>query len=150
MSLALYQKEILNLAAAGEKPLVLADADISVRVDNPLCGDRVTIDITLTDDRITGIGHKVQGCALCQASAALIAAEVVGATGSEISAASEQLTKFIADEDDAVELSWPKMAVFAPVREFKNRLECLKLPFTAVLRAISNVKNPPAGKPGSD
>ena len=108
------------------------------------------IDITLTDDRITGIGHKVQGCALCQASAALIAAEVVGATGSEISAASEQLTKFIADEDDAVELSWPKMAVFAPVREFKNRLECLKLPFTAVLRAISNVKNPPAGEPGSD
>ena len=141
MSLALYQQEILALAAAGEKPKPLENADISMRVDNPLCGDRITISVTLSDGHVTGIGHKVQGCALCQAATALIASEVIGATAQEIETANAQLTQFIADEDDDVPLSWPKMSVFAPVRDFKNRLECLKLPFTALLRALSTAKD---------
>ena len=42
----------------------------SARRDNPLCGDRVTIDVRLDDSgKIAEIAHQVRGCLLCQASA---------------------------------------------------------------------------------
>ena len=66
MSLDLYQKEILALAKQGSTPERLDAPDASARVDNALCGDRVTIDVTVSDGKITGLGHKVQGCALCR------------------------------------------------------------------------------------
>ena len=46
MSLDLYQKEILALAKRGSTPERLDAPDASARVDNALCGDRVTIDVT--------------------------------------------------------------------------------------------------------
>ena len=97
-------------------------------MDNPLCGDRVTIDVTLSEGRITKLGHKVQGCALCQATAGLLMETAIGRRVEDIAKATEELTRFIAEEDDTISLSWPKLAVFQPVRKFKNRLECVRLP----------------------
>lgn len=42
-------------------------------VDNPLCGDRVTIDVKLAGGKLAAIGHQVRGCLLCEAAAATIA-----------------------------------------------------------------------------
>lgn len=137
MSLDLYQQEILALAKRGSTPERLDAPDASVRVDNPLCGDRVTIDVTLSEGRITKLGHKVQGCALCQATAGLLMETAIGRRVEDIAKATEELTRFIAEEDDTISLSWPKLAVFQPVRKFKNRLECVRLPLTALSRACA-------------
>ena len=72
MNDALYQAEILRLAKDGRGNQRLEDADGSARVDNPLCGDRVTVDLKL------------------------------------------------------------------PVREFKSRHECVRLPFDAALNALKD------------
>ena len=46
----------------------------SAAIDNPLCGDRVTLDVELgSAGRIARVGHVVRGCLLCEAAAVLIA-----------------------------------------------------------------------------
>ena len=137
MSLDLYQKEILALAKRGSTPERLDAPDASARVDNALCGDRVTIDVTVSDGKITGLGHKVQGCALCQATTGLLMETAIGRRVEDVTAASEELSRYIGEEDDTVSLSWPQMAVFQPVRQFKTRLECVRLPLTALSRACA-------------
>ena len=91
----LYHRAILDLARqAGGTPRLEAP-DASVTVDNPLCGDRVTLDLTLADGRVGAIGHKVRGCLLCQAAAAVIAARAPGETPAVLREVAGRLTEAI-------------------------------------------------------
>ncbi len=59
----LYQERIVALAKAKTGAGKLAMPTKSARRDNPLCGDRVTIDVTLDGSgRIAEIGQQVRGC----------------------------------------------------------------------------------------
>ena len=70
MSSELYHAELVARArqAFGEGRLPAAAA--SITLDNPLCGDRVTLDLEKSDGTVKAIGHEVKGCLLCAASAA--------------------------------------------------------------------------------
>ena len=59
MSEALYHKALVERARAAFGKGRLPDATSSATVDNPLCGDRVTLDLTVKDGRIAAIGHQV-------------------------------------------------------------------------------------------
>jgi nitrogen fixation NifU-like protein len=53
--------------------------DYSYEDDNPLCGDRIRIDLRVNgDDRITEAAFSGVGCAISQASADLLVESVVG------------------------------------------------------------------------
>jgi nitrogen fixation NifU-like protein len=53
--------------------------------DNPLCGDRIRIDLRVDEnDRITQAAFSGQGCAISQASADLLLESVVGKSLDEV------------------------------------------------------------------
>ena len=134
MSEDLYQQAILDYAKAATGAGRLEDADASVTLDNPLCGDRVTIDIKVADGRLAAVAHKVRGCALCEAAASVIGG---AATGRPI----DQLRHLYAGVADmlAADASppWAELAAFYPVRAFKSRHECVLLPFEALNDALA-------------
>ena len=75
----LYQDRIVALAKAKTGAGKLASPTKSARRDNPLCGDRVTIDVRVDGQgKIAEIAHQVRGCLLCQASASALASVAVG------------------------------------------------------------------------
>ncbi len=131
----LYQDRIVALAKARTGAGKLASPTKSARRDNPLCGDRVTIDVTLDGQgRITEIGHQVRGCLLCQASASALASVAVGRDSSGIADLRHDAERAVGREvGDARE----PFAAFAPVREHKSRQECVLLPFEALTDALS-------------
>jgi NifU-like protein involved in Fe-S cluster formation len=56
-----------------------------------LCGSRIVVDLTLADGRVTDFAQEVKACALGQAAAAVLGANVVGATVEEVAAARDDL-----------------------------------------------------------
>ena len=133
----LYQEDILALAKEGRAVPRIEGAHVTARVDNPICGDRVTIDLTLEDGRVTAVGAKVQGCALCQAATALIAEHAVGQPPAEIPHVADAVERYLTGED--VALPWGRLSSFAPVRQAKSRWECVLLPFRATLKALAGI-----------
>jgi nitrogen fixation NifU-like protein len=105
-------------------------------LDNPLCGDRVTIDLTLKDGRVAGVGHQVRGCLLCEASAETIAQHAPGKSAAELAEASAVVTAILKEGAPAPEGEWSALAVFAPVHDVKSRRECVLLPFEALEKAL--------------
>jgi nitrogen fixation NifU-like protein len=137
----LYQQAILDLARQATGHGRLEAPQASVRVDNPLCGDRVTLDLDIADGRVSAIGHQVRGCLLCQAAAAVIGARAPGQDAAALRACTERLKQLIvggagAADDAAIDGLWPELAAFAPVHRHKSRHECVLLPFTALGRAL--------------
>ena len=135
MTDALYQDRIVALAKAKTGAGKLANPTKSVRRDNPLCGDRVLLDVTLDGDgRITEIGHQVRGCLLCQASASALAAVAVGRDAAGVADLRLQAERALGRAEG--EAAAPYDA-FAPVRAHKSRQDCVLLPLEALKDAFA-------------
>ncbi len=131
MSGDLYQQAIKDLAAVAARRLEAPD--VTATLDNPLCGDTVSVDLRLDHDRIVEMGHGVKGCLLCKA-AATVAAQAVPGLGSDAAAAlAERVTAML--KQDA-EPAFPALAVFVAVRPHKSRHGCVSLPFKALAKAL--------------
>lgn len=136
MSSDLYQQAILDLARRGREVGRLDAPDRAVTVDNPLCGDRVTIDLRLRDGTIVAIGHRVRGCLLCEAAASVIAAAAPGLDRGAIGRVAEDLGVALKSAPERLGETWPELATFAPVHPHKSRHACVLLPFGALLKAL--------------
>jgi NifU-like protein involved in Fe-S cluster formation len=132
----LYHQAILELAKQAGRTSRLEAPDASVTVDNPLCGDRVTLDLRLAEGRVDAVGHKVRGCLLCQAAAAVIAARAPGETPAALQRTAERQGLAIRKDPVAAEGLWPELAAFAPVHAHRSRHDCVLLPFEALTRAL--------------
>ena len=53
---------------------------------NPLCGDRITMQLTVQDGVVTDVGFTGRGCAISQASASLLTDEIKGKPVGEVAA----------------------------------------------------------------
>lgn len=56
----------------------LADANVSIEGANPLCGDRIRIQLRANDDTIVDARFTADACAICIASASLLTEHVRG------------------------------------------------------------------------
>ncbi|MDT7884720.1 MAG: SUF system NifU family Fe-S cluster assembly protein [Thermoflexus sp.] len=79
----LYRELILDHYENPRNYGVLPDADISYEDDNPLCGDRIRIDLKVQDGRIVDVRFSGKGCAISQASASMLTERIKGATVEE-------------------------------------------------------------------
>jgi nitrogen fixation NifU-like protein len=113
----------------------IAGAAASITVDNPLCGDRVTLDLETGDGAVKAIGHEVKGCLLCAAAAATIAAFGQNRSPSELREMSTAARALIKDGTPVPE-KFAGLRVFTPVHAAKSRRDCVLLPFEALGKAL--------------
>lgn len=78
MSLDMYRENILDHYQHPRNKGRLEDPDISYEELNPLCGDKIRIDIKLEDGRVKEILFDGQGCAISQAAASILTEMVEG------------------------------------------------------------------------
>lgn len=136
-----YHAAIMSAAHRATGQGRLASADASATVDNPLCGDRVTIDLRRgDDDTMAEIGHVVRGCVLCEAAATLIVEAGTGATGSALRAAADGVRRMIEEDAAPPGDGWEKADMFTPVRAHPSRHECVLLPFQALVAALDEAE----------
>jgi nitrogen fixation NifU-like protein len=140
MKTDLYQDAIVAQAKQGTRAGRLESPDASVTLDNPLCGDRVTIDVKLADGRITDIAHRVRGCLLCEASASALGASIVGESTDRLKQASRDVRAML-ESAGGTAAPWPAFEMFLPVAGYKSRHACVLLPLETVLEAVAAARN---------
>ena len=74
----LYRDYILEHYRRPHNFGVLEDATASHEGANPLCGDRITLQVRVRDGTIDGVAFTGRGCAISQASASLLTDEIKG------------------------------------------------------------------------
>ncbi len=135
MSASLYNAEILRLAASIPHHARLDGAHATAERRSPICGSRVTVDVNLgTDGRVAEIGLLVRACALGQASASLLAAEVIGRSPEELGAARDAFAAWL-EGGEGDPPAWPGLAVLSPALAYTARHPSIRLAFEAAAEA---------------
>ena len=132
----LYQKAILGKAREAAGAGTMEEPHARVTVNNPVCGDRVTMEILLSGDRVAAVAHKVRGCLLCEAAASVIGARAPGATRAEIGAVRGTIAALLENGAEIPADGWDELSIFQPVTAHKSRHHCVLLPFEALSRAL--------------
>lgn len=136
----LYSGRILELAA--DIPLTdrLETPDATVRKRSPLCGSTVTVDLTVTDGKISGFGQDVKACALGQAAASLLGTVVIGRTRAEVERARDQLRAMLTEEAPTPDAPFDGYQVLGPARDFRNRHASILLALDATAEAFAEAE----------
>jgi nitrogen fixation NifU-like protein len=81
----LYREQIIDRHKNPRHRGELDPHDYSYEDDNPLCGDRIRIDVRVDgDERVTEAAFSGVGCAISQASADLLTESIVGKRLAEV------------------------------------------------------------------
>ena len=74
----MYREVILEHYRHPHNAGTIESADVSHEDSNPLCGDRIRIDLKLDGDVIADVRFQGRGCAISQAAASLLTDEIKG------------------------------------------------------------------------
>ena len=136
----LYQQVILDHNRKPRNFRTLAHPSRAAEGYNPLCGDRLTVEIALDGEVIRDIGFQGSGCAISKASASMMTADLKGKTVTEAEEAFERFRAMLTENGPDAELG--KLGVFAGVREFPSRIKCATLAWHTVHAALAGKAEP--------
>jgi len=105
---------------------------------NPLCGDRLTLQLAMDGDRIAQVAFEGSGCAISKASASLMTDAVKGKTAAAAETMFQQFRDMLAGGTNAP----GKLAAFSGVRAFPSRIKCANLAWHALHAALQNSAQP--------
>lgn len=129
----IYQTAFLKLAGRASGAGRLEDPDATATTHNPMCGDRITLDLKLDGDRITALGYEIRACLVCQASASIVGETAVGQTLGDLDDLREAVRAFLKDGADAPD----DYRDFEAVKPHISRHHCVLLPYQAITDAAS-------------
>ncbi len=136
----IYNKRILGFAGSIARLGRLPDADASATAHSRLCGSTVTVDLKMDGDVVTDFAHEVKACALGQASSAIMAQNVVGATADELRGVRETMRRMLKENGSPPAGRFADLAFLEPVRDYKARHASTMLTFDAVVDAIGQIE----------
>lgn len=120
----MYRENILDHAQNPRHPGILSPADVDHEEHNPLCGDRLRLTLRLDEqNRIKEIAWDGEGCAISQATASMLADEILGKTVDEV----RQLTR-----DDVLSLLGIPLTI--------NRMKCALLSLKTLTIGLYGLK----------
>ncbi len=135
----LYSARILALAADIPHTTRLDHPDATAKRRAPLCGSTVTVDICMKGGQISAFGQDVKACALGQAAASVVGANVIGATPDDIFRARDALKTLLKEDGPTPSAPFDGLEVLRPAQEYKNRHASIMLSLEALSEALEMV-----------
>ena len=132
----LYREVILdhfrNPTHAGELP----GAQVNVDGTNPLCGDELTFHLKMDNGRIARVAFQGKGCAISQAAASMLAAQVEGKTTAEVGQLVSAMKALMQGQPPDESLDLGDLEALEGVRKFPVRIKCAALSWNIVEQGL--------------
>jgi nitrogen fixation NifU-like protein len=138
---ALYQELILDHYRKPRNKGKLENADATIEMRNPLCGDEVDLQVIYSGDSIGDVKFSGRGCSISQASASMMTQIIKGKSREEIDAIRARFRDLIMGDMAAAEdKSLGSLRALSGVSKFPARVKCALLAWNALETALENRK----------
>lgn len=135
---ALYQELILDHYRRPRNKGTLENADTSVEMKNPLCGDEICLQVAFEGASVCDLRFAGRGCSISQASASMMTQLVKGKSAEEIEAIRNRFRDLmLGDKSAADDQSLGSLRALSGVARFPARVKCALLAWNALEMALS-------------
>ncbi|MBI4341063.1 MAG: SUF system NifU family Fe-S cluster assembly protein [Candidatus Omnitrophica bacterium] len=136
----LYREVILDHFKSSAHKGALPNAPIHAEGSNPLCGDELGFDIALANGQIGQVRFHGKGCAISQAAASMLAAQLEGKTLPQARRIIETMQGLMQGRklDPSVDLG--DLEALSGVRKFPVRVKCAALSWNIVEQGLQSYK----------
>ncbi len=138
----LYRAVIMDHAKNPKNKGLLDDETyLKVHLNNPSCGDDMTVQIKIGDGKILDVRQDGHGCSICCSSASVMSDTLINKTIDEASILINEFYTLIKGEAITHEEELGEAVAYRGVSQFPARIKCATLSWKAIEKAIIEVKN---------
>jgi nitrogen fixation protein NifU and related proteins len=135
---ALYQEMILDHYRRPRNKGVIPNADASVLMKNPLCGDEIEVHVRYDGDEIAELGFSGRGCSISQASASMMTQLLKGKSVEDADTIRARFRDMVMGDKAAGEDSTlGSLRALGGVARFPARVKCALLAWNALETALA-------------
>lgn len=136
--LDLYQDVVMDHKRAPRHFGTLPAPTHQARGQNPSCGDDLQLMLHVAQDQIRDIRFNGQGCAICIASASMMAEAVQGHDVALARALQQRFRAVLTGELEPEQAQLGKLISLAGVRRYPGRIKCALLGWHALMHALGD------------
>ncbi|MEK7466699.1 MAG: Fe-S cluster assembly sulfur transfer protein SufU [Planctomycetota bacterium] len=138
---SLYQEIIMEHFKAPRNRGEIATPDVSISMNNPFCGDDITLHLALKDGKVSDVKFRGRGCAISQASASLMTEILKGKPMAEAMSSASLFKKMMRGETKKHEADpLGDIVALEGVRKFPVRVKCALLAWSAFEEGVKGKK----------
>ena len=130
--------EIIKIASDISSYGIKKNSDLIVTSKNKICGDKITIEIEIYNNKVEKMFYETESCIFCQASASLLSKII---RKSNISNLNIDINAIIMSQKRKKIVLKKKYKPFRKLfqQKYKERFNCILLPFIALLKVVNSI-----------
>jgi nitrogen fixation NifU-like protein len=131
----MINNEIIKLAANTKNVGLKNKYSHKVSLKNTICGDKITLEITVNDKRIISMNYETESCIYCEASASLLSQKIKNLRLKDLKSDFAKLKNLTNQKKFEIPKKYSEFKKLLNSDNF-NRFNCIFLPFDAVIKAL--------------
>jgi nitrogen fixation NifU-like protein len=116
-----------------------SDDVISIELNNPTCGDNITLQLQIADDVVQNAKFIGDGCSISLSSASMMTDAVKGKSLDEALRIAEDFSGLM--KGQPVEFEYEDIEALSGVNKFPARIKCATLAWNALRKGIEQSKH---------
>ena len=128
--------EIIKIASDTSNYGIKKNSDLIITSKNKICGDKITIEIEIYNNKVEKMFYETESCIFCQASASLLSKII---RKSNINNLNIDINAIIMSQKRKKIVLKKKYKPFRMLfqQKYKERFNCILLPFIALLKVVN-------------
>ncbi|MCR8658945.1 Fe-S cluster assembly sulfur transfer protein SufU [Paenibacillus endoradicis] len=135
----LYRRVIMDHYKNPRNRGEMQDESVAIQLNNPTCGDRISLQLQLENGVVTDARYTGEGCSISMSSASMMTEAVKGLKYEEALALAERFSSLMKGADEEFE-ELEDIEALSGVNKFPARIKCATLAWNALRKGIESQK----------
>ena len=127
--------EIVKIASNSKNVGLTNKYTFKSSLKNSLCGDKIKLELNIKKAKLNSMKYETESCVYCEASASLLATTIEDLHIDTIIKELNLLKKAMKDDKPNLPVNFKDFKILINKKNLK-RINCINLPFDAVLKAL--------------
>jgi nitrogen fixation NifU-like protein len=130
--------EIIRIASDTSNCGIKKNSNLTATSKNKICGDKITIEIEIFNNKIEKMSYETESCIFCQASASLLSKLI---RKSNIENLRNDINEISMSHRSKKIVLKKKYKPFRKLfqKKYKQRFNCILLPFNTLLKVVNDI-----------
>ena len=128
--------EIIKIAADTSNCGIKENSNYMATSKNKICGDIITIEVEIANNKIEGMSYETESCIFCQASASLLSKIIKRSNVETLQIDLNEINLSYRSKKILLKKKYKPFRILFQ-QKYKERFSCILLPFNALLKAIN-------------